>query len=49
MYCWIINVWDVQWIEFKVKVMEYEHTKSTKFHCLVLIKKYIFKTTEMTD
>ena len=22
MYCWIIHVWDIQWIEFKVKTIK---------------------------
>ena len=25
MFCWIKNVWDIQWIEFKVKIIELQH------------------------
>ena len=33
----------------KVKIIELELMKSTKFHCLVLMKKYIFKIMDMMD
>ena len=33
----------------KVKIIELEHMRSTKFHCLVLMPKYISKTIDMTD
>ena len=46
---WIINVWKVQWIEFKIKIIEQKLMKSVKFHCLVLMTKYIFKTMDMTE
>ena len=49
MYCWVINAWDIQWIEFKVKTIEEKNMKSTRFHCLVLMTKYIFKTLDMID
>ena len=31
------------------KVLKQEHMKSTKFHCLVLMTKYISKTIDMVD
>ena len=31
MFCWIINVWGIRWIESKVKIIKQEPTKSTKF------------------
>ena len=39
MFCWMKNVWDIQWIGFKFP--EHELMKSTKFLCLVLMIKYI--------
>ena len=49
MYCWTINVWDTQWVEFKVKTIEQKHLKSKKFHCLGLITKCLSKTVDMMD
>ena len=40
---------NTQSIEFKVKTIEEEHMKSKKFHCLVLITKYISKAMNMRD
>ena len=33
----------------KVKIIEQELSKSTKFHCLVLIRKYLSKAMDMID
>ena len=41
MFCYIINVWGIWWIESKVKIIESEPMKSTKL-IYVLIIKYIF-------
>ena len=41
MYYWIINVCDIQWIEFKAKIKDYKLMKLTKFYSLVLMTKYI--------
>ena len=49
MYCWIEKVKDTHWMEFKVKTIEWEYIRLTKFHCLVLMAKYIFKTMDVTD
>ena len=49
MYYWIINVEDPHWIVFKVKTIVLEHTKSVKFHCLVLMTKYTLKTVDVID
>ena len=40
MFCWIRNVWDIQWIGFKVKIIKKEPMKYTRFLCLALIIKY---------
>ena len=45
----IITVWDIQWIELKVKTIEKELMESTKFHCLVLMTKYILKIMDLMD
>ena len=44
---WIKNVSGIQWIGSKVKIIELELMKSTKFHCLALMTKYICKTRDM--
>ena len=31
MFCWIKNLWDIPWIGLKVKIIEQELMKSTKF------------------
>ena len=49
MHYLIINVPNTQWIEFKVKTIEKELMKSTKFHCLALMRKYISKTMDTMD
>ena len=49
MHYLIINVPNTQWIEFKVKTTEKELMKSTKFHCLALMRKYISKTMDTMD
>ena len=33
MFCWIINVWGIQWIGSKVNTIKYEPTKSAKLSC----------------
>ena len=33
MFCWIINVWGIQWIGSKVNTMKYEPTISAKLSC----------------
>ena len=38
-----------QWIEFKIKTIEYEYMKSAKFHCHVLMTKYILKAMDMME
>ena len=48
-YCWVKNIQDFQLMEFKVKTIEYELTKSTKFHCLVLMTTYIFTKMDIVD
>ena len=42
-FCWIRNIWDIQWIGFKVKIIEYELMKLTRFLCLALMIKYTSK------
>ena len=48
-YFWILNVWDIQWIEFKVNTTEYKLMQPTKFDCLVLMTKYTSKAMDMMD
>ena len=33
MFCWIINVWGIQWIGSKVNTMKYEPMILTKLSC----------------
>ena len=40
---------EIQWIGFKVKIIEQEFMKSTRFLCLPLIIKYTCKTMDMMD
>ena len=40
MFCCIINVFSIQWIESKVKIIKLEPIISTKFHYHVLMLKY---------
>ena len=47
--CWIRNVWDIWWIEFKVKIIEWEPMKSTIFLCLALLTKFISKAMDTMD
>ena len=49
MYYYRINFWDIQWLEFKVKIIEEDLLKSTKFHCLSLMTNYILKVMDMVD
>ena len=49
MFCWIRNVWDVQCIGFKVKIIEQELMKSARFLCHALMVKYIFKAMDVID
>ena len=37
-----INIWDIQWMEYKVKIIKWEPVKSTKFLYHALIIKYLF-------
>ena len=30
MFCWIRNVWDIQWIGFKVKIIKYKPMKQRR-------------------
>ena len=48
LFCWIINVSEVQWIELKVKAIELE-LMIAKCYCHVLMTKYIPETMDMTD
>ena len=48
-FCWIINLWDIWWIGFKVKIIQYELTKSTTFPCLAWMIKYAPKTMDLMD
>ena len=32
MFCWIENVWPIQWIEFKAKIIEQKLGKSGKIY-----------------
>ena len=41
------NVKDIQWIKFKVKIMEEELIKSTKFLNLALMTKFMFLIIEL--
>ena len=43
------NVWDIQRIGFKVKIIIWELIKSTRFLCLALMIKYASKTMDVTD
>ena len=43
------NVWDIQWIEFKVKIIKQELMKSTRILCLALMIKYVSKTMDKMD
>ena len=36
-------------IEFKVKIIKEEILKSTKFHCLLLMTKYVSQTIDIMD
>ena len=37
------------YIEFEVNTIEWEHMKSRKYNCLVLMTKYISRTMDMMD
>ena len=38
---------DIQWVGFKVKIIERELIKSTRFLCLALIIKYTSRTIDV--
>ena len=38
---------DIQWVGFKVKIIEREFIKSTRFLCLALIIKYTSRTIDV--
>ena len=40
---------EIQWLGFKVKIIEKELLNSTRFLCLPLIIKYTFKTMDVMD
>ena len=41
MFCWVRNIWGIQRIGFKLKIIKKVLTKSTRFLCLALMIKYI--------
>ena len=41
MFCWIINVWGIWWIESKLKIVKQEPMKPIKFLNHPWIIKYI--------
>ena len=49
MFCWIKYVQDIRWIDFKVKIIEKQLIKSTKFVCCTLMIKCTSKTMDMMD
>ena len=42
MFCWIINVWKIRWIESRVKIMKQEPIKPKKLLYHALMIKYTF-------
>ena len=49
MFCWIKNIWDIQWIGFKVKIIKLKLFKSTKLLFLVLMIKHTSRTMDVID
>ena len=49
MFCWIRNNWDIKRIGFKVKIIEMELMKLTRFFCLALMIKYTSETMNVVD
>ena len=41
MFCQIINVWGIWWIESKTEIIKFEPMKSRKCLCHALMIKYI--------
>ena len=49
MFCWIRNVWGIQWTESKVKIIEQKPVESSKFLYHAFMVKYTSKTMDMID